>query len=67
METNFHSKSSAGLVTPTLCRGCVFLSNPFPECYCMNMTSFNISRMLSYCTGDFKLCVIYCNNIEGKN
>lgn len=40
-------------------RACVFLQNPFPECYCMNMTSSNIRKMLSFCIGDFRSCVIY--------
>ena len=66
METNAHSKNSAELVTSTLSRGCVFLSNPFPECYCMNITIYRISKMLKYCTGDFKLCVIYSDKNDEK-
>lgn len=67
METNSHFKNSAELASPTLSTGCVFLSNPYPECYCINMTSFKIFKILAYCSGDYKLCVIYCNKVEEKN
>jgi hypothetical protein len=45
-------------------RACVFLQKPFRECYCMNMTSSNIRKMLSFCIGDFRSCVIYRKESE---
>ena len=38
---------------------CVFLKKPFTDCYCMNLSSSNISKMLAFCTGDFPACPIY--------
>jgi hypothetical protein len=67
METDPHSNNSALIVEPSLTTGCVYLHNPFPECYCMGITSFKIFKMLKYCNGDFKLCEIYSNKIRGKN
>jgi hypothetical protein len=67
MATNSYSKNSAKLVKPTLSTGCIFLSKPFPECYCTNMTSFKIFKMLAYCSGNFKMCTIYCNKVEMNN
>ena len=67
MGTNSYSKKSTELAAPTLSNGCVYLSKPFPECYCLNMTSFKIFKMLAYCNGDFRFCVIYCNMVDEKN
>jgi hypothetical protein len=44
-------------------RACIFLQKPFPECYCMNMTSSNIRKMLSFCIGDFRSCCVYRKEI----
>lgn len=38
---------------------CSFLKKPFPECYCMHMSSMNIPKILEFCAGDFTLCRIY--------
>lgn len=38
---------------------CIFLKRPFPECYCMHMSSMNIPKILEFCAGEFKLCQIY--------
>ncbi len=48
------------LVVPSVSSGCVFLKKPFPECYCMNLTSSNIPRILMYCDRGFQSCQIYC-------
>ena len=40
-------------------RVCIFLGQPFADCYCMNISSFNIGKMLSFCTGDYRSCPIY--------
>jgi len=41
-------------------RMCHFLNQPFPECYCLNMSGMNIPKILEFCNGGFKLCPIYC-------
>ena len=38
---------------------CGFLTKPFPECYCMHMSSMNIPKILQFCAGEYKLCLIY--------
>jgi len=38
---------------------CTFLKKPFPECYCMHMSSMNIPKILEFCAGDFALCRVY--------
>lgn len=43
---------------------CVYVSNPFPECYFMNINSYKIFKILKYCIGDFQSCEIYCK--KGK-
>ncbi len=40
-------------------QACVHLIKPFPDCYCMNLSSSNIRKMLTFCTGDFRSCPIY--------
>jgi hypothetical protein len=61
MELHSHPKNSAELVAPPLITGCIYLSNPFPECYCMGVTSFKIFKILRYCNCDYKSCAIYSN------
>jgi hypothetical protein len=41
---------------------CPFVKNPFPDCYCFNMTSRNIDTAIVYCGNKFKECAIYKNN-----
>ncbi len=38
---------------------CTLLNKPFPECYCMHMSSMNIPKILEFCAGEFVLCPIY--------
>lgn len=38
---------------------CCFLSNPYPDCYCMNITGRKISKMVQLCADDYKSCSIY--------
>ncbi|WP_305732295.1 hypothetical protein [Trichlorobacter ammonificans] len=38
---------------------CRFLKAPFPECYCMNISSKNIQKMLLFCADDYAACSIY--------
>jgi|GEM_PF-5876760 len=38
---------------------CNLLSNPFAECYCKNLSSTNICRVLQFCAGEFLSCPIY--------
>ena len=40
-------------------RNCKHLKEPFPECYCMNISSTKIAKMLSYCAHDYESCHIY--------
>lgn len=42
--------------TVPLCR---FLKAPFPECYCMNISSKNIRNMLLFCANNHAACSIY--------
>lgn len=42
--------------------GCIFLQKPFPDCFCMNLSSANIGKMLAFCTGDFHACLVYCQH-----
>jgi hypothetical protein len=47
---------SGALPAPDLCR---FLSNPHPDCYCMNITGRKISKIVQLCADDYKSCSIY--------
>jgi len=38
---------------------CIFLAKPFDNCYCMNISSSNIPKMLALCIGDYRSCAIY--------
>jgi len=38
---------------------CKLLSSPFAECYCRNLSSTNICRVLQFCAGEFSSCPIY--------
>ena len=43
-------------------KACPFVKNPFPACYCFNMTSKTIDTAIIYCGSRFKECEIYKNN-----
>lgn len=40
----------------TLCR---FVSDPFPECHCLNLTARGVARMVALCAADYRSCAIY--------
>lgn len=42
---------------------CPFVKNPFPECYCFDMTSKNIDIAINYCGNNFQECRIYKKNV----
>jgi len=48
---------SIGLSSSKSCR---FLSAPFAECYCVDITSAKIPKLIKYCAGAFASCPIYC-------
>ena len=43
---------------------CGFLDKPFPECYCLHMSSRNIPKILKFCAGEFQSCLIYRHHIH---
>ena len=43
---------------------CPFLSRPFSECYCLNISGANIPRIIEYCNGNFTGCWVYCRWIR---
>ncbi|BCS55087.1 hypothetical protein GSbR_18680 [Geobacter sp. SVR] len=45
---------------------CKHLKKPFPECYCMNISSIKIAKILSYCASDYESCHIYRTRNETK-
>ncbi|HJV64762.1 MAG TPA: hypothetical protein VJ550_03415 [Geomonas sp.] len=38
---------------------CPVLHKPFTDCYCMNISSSSIKKMLAFCIGDHRCCPIY--------
>jgi len=38
---------------------CTFMERQFPECYCVNISSMKIPKMLAFCAGEYKSCRIY--------
>lgn len=56
-ETNFINDSKG--TDPHRSRMCVYLSRPFPDCFCTRLTSMNVPRILSYCAGEHTSCPIY--------
>ena len=40
-------------------RHCPFISHPFPCCYCLEMDSGRISRVIDYCYDRYWNCPIY--------
>lgn len=43
---------------------CPVLHQPFADCYCMNISSANINKMLTLCIGDYRSCPIYQRQLE---
>ena len=38
---------------------CIFLQEPFADCFCLHISSSNICKMLAFCTGDYRSCPTY--------
>jgi hypothetical protein len=55
------------MVDPNMVHGCMFLNAPFPECYCMNIRSTNITKILNFCADAYQSCQIYGLKKEEKN
>lgn len=49
---------------PKMFKVCPFVNDPLENCYCLDMTSRNIDKVLQYCSGDYEQCAIY---IESRN
>ena len=45
---------------------CPFLSDPFEECLCRNMSSLDVLEVIRVCSGDFESCKIYMKK-EAEN
>ena len=43
---------------------CPLLNEPEPDCYCLNLNSFNIVKAVHFCLKDFRQCPIYRRYIE---
>ncbi len=43
---------------------CPLVSNPRRDCYCLDMTSRNIEKVLRYCSGDYEQCLIYIKSCK---
>lgn len=48
-------QDSTGIVHGT----CDFLKDPLPECYCKNLSSRNVPRIIRFCASDFRQCLVY--------
>lgn len=53
----------AGAYEAQVCR---FMSKPFPGCYCRNISSMSIPKIISVCGEGFRSCPIYCRE-KGRN
>ena len=62
MQTETEIMNIAEPVDTQLHPMCNLLNKPFPECYCMHMSSLNIPKILEFCAGEFSLCPIYTRN-----
>ena len=60
-ETDSTSRIEADADAGMLCR---FVKDPFPECYCMNITGRKICKMLAFCSADYRSCSIYRDKTE---
>lgn len=38
---------------------CPFVNSPLGDCYCLDMNSRTIEKVVRYCSGDYEQCVIY--------
>jgi len=44
---------------------CPRVRNPFPDCYCLNMTSASIPMVVYFCREHFAQCPIYLADLPG--
>jgi len=56
-------ESGAGIISDM----CLFLTNPSPDCYCMNITGRNIAKIIALCADDYRACPIYRSRGSGQN
>ncbi len=45
---------------------CPFTAEPDEECYCININSLRVYRVIDYCAGDFRLCPVYEKLSKGQ-
>jgi hypothetical protein len=45
---------------------CEFIKELLPECYCTNLKSANVPKMLEFCGGDYTKCPLYRQKTSGK-
>ena len=62
MQTETETMNTAEPVDTQPHPMCSLLNKPFPECYCMHMSSMNIPKILEFCAGQFTICRIYRRN-----
>lgn len=62
MQTKTLSEAKTQTVYQDQLSLCVFTRKPFPECYCMTISSQNIHKMLDFCAGDYHQCPVYRKN-----
>lgn len=62
MQIETETMNTAEPVDTQLHPMCSLLNKPFPECYCMHMSSYNIPKIIEFCAGEFSLCPIYMHN-----
>ncbi len=44
---------------PNKVKLCPLVNNPRRDCYCLDMTSRNIEKVVRFCSGDYEQCTIY--------
>jgi hypothetical protein len=51
---------------PTKFKVCPLVNNPRRDCYCLDMTSRNIEKVVRYCSGDYEQCAIYIESRQKR-
>ena len=46
---------------------CPLLENPLPQCYCLKLTSLDVSMAVQYCLNKYKDCRIFQYNLTHKD
>lgn len=41
---------------------CPYISNPFSDCYCVNITSDKIPNAVMLCGGSYAICKVFLRN-----